>query len=126
MNSVEFLSLAWRNEAVWFLYLVLKVFSVKGNRPSREQHLNAYIDKLRQDIKDNMRKDNGVIWKNLSQRERSALHRLNKNKDIVIKPADKGSATVIMDSSEYFKEAMRQLQNEQYYQKVDGRARTSH
>ena len=26
--SVEFLCLAWRNDAVWFLYLVLKSFSV--------------------------------------------------------------------------------------------------
>ena len=28
LSSVEFLCLAWRNEAVWFLYLVLKSFSV--------------------------------------------------------------------------------------------------
>ena len=28
MSLVEFLSLAWRNDAVWFLYLVLKSFSV--------------------------------------------------------------------------------------------------
>ena len=92
--------------------------TTKGYRPSRE-HLNAYTDELRQDIKDNIQKDNRVIWKNLSQRERSALHRLNKNKDIAIKAADKGGTTVIMDSSEYFKEATRQLQNEQYYQKVE-------
>ena len=28
LSSVEFLSLSWRNDAVWFLYLVLKSFSV--------------------------------------------------------------------------------------------------
>ena len=28
LSSVEFLCLAWRNDAVWFLYLVLKLFSV--------------------------------------------------------------------------------------------------
>ena len=28
LSSVEFLCLAWRNDAVWFLYLVLKSFSV--------------------------------------------------------------------------------------------------
>ena len=27
-GSVEFLYLAWKNDAVWFLYLVLKSFSV--------------------------------------------------------------------------------------------------
>ena len=28
LSSVKFLCLAWRNDAVWFLYLVLKSFSV--------------------------------------------------------------------------------------------------
>ena len=28
LSSVEFLCLSWRNDAVWFLYLVLKSFSV--------------------------------------------------------------------------------------------------
>ena len=28
LSSVEFLCLAWRNDAVWFLYLVLNSFSV--------------------------------------------------------------------------------------------------
>ena len=28
LSSVELLCLAWRNDAVWFLYLVLKFFSV--------------------------------------------------------------------------------------------------
>ena len=28
LSSVEFLCLAWRNDAVWFRYLVLKSFSV--------------------------------------------------------------------------------------------------
>uniref|UniRef100_A0AAR2JGT8 Uncharacterized protein n=1 Tax=Pygocentrus nattereri TaxID=42514 RepID=A0AAR2JGT8_PYGNA len=41
------------------------------------------------------------------------------NKSIVIKPADKGSITVIMDRNQYVKEANRQLNNPQYYQKLD-------
>jgi len=28
LGSVEFLCLAWRNDAVWFVYLLLKSFSV--------------------------------------------------------------------------------------------------
>ena len=28
LSSMEFLCLVWRNDAVWFLYLVLKSFSV--------------------------------------------------------------------------------------------------
>ena len=30
VSSVKFLRLAWRNDAVWFLYLVLKSFSVSS------------------------------------------------------------------------------------------------
>ena len=30
LSSVKFLRLAWRNDAVWFLYLVLKSFSVSS------------------------------------------------------------------------------------------------
>ena len=29
LRSVELLGLAWRNDSVWFLYLVLKSFSVR-------------------------------------------------------------------------------------------------
>ena len=30
LSSVEFLCLAWRNDAVWFLYLVLKFILIKS------------------------------------------------------------------------------------------------
>ena len=42
-----------------------------------------------------------------------------QNKDIIIKPADKGGATVIQNTSDYITEAMRQLSNEEYYKKVE-------
>ena len=56
---------------------------------------------------------------NLSPPEREALKELKNNQSIVIKPADKGSATVIMDKSAYIAEAHRQLNNTQYYRKLD-------
>ena len=37
--------------------------------------------------------------KNLTKEEYKAIRSLNKNKDIVIKPADKGSAMVILDNN---------------------------
>ena len=54
---------------------------------------------------------------NLYQREKAALDRPRNNKDIIIKPADKGGATVIQNTSDYITEAMRQLSNEEYYKK---------
>ena len=63
--------------------------------------------------------DNKRSGDNLSKRERSALQRLENRKDIVIKKADKGGATVILDSKDYLEEGVRQLSDEKYYEKLD-------
>ena len=46
---------------------------------------------------------------NLSKSDRSALYNLQKWKDIVKKPADKGSAVVIMGRDHYVSKVERQL-----------------
>lgn len=48
-----------------------------------------------------------------------ALKLLKDNKDIVIKPADKGSAVVIMDRLAYINKALRQLNNSDHYKALD-------
>lgn len=55
---------------------------------------------------------------NLSPQEVQALLELSKNKNIVIKPADKGSAIVIMDKQQYLWEGYRQLNDPKYYVKL--------
>lgn len=52
---------------------------------------------------------------NLSQAERQALASLEKCTSIIIKPADKGGSTVIQDKSCYIQEALRQLNDTNYY-----------
>ena len=52
---------------------------------------------------------------NLSSDEQRALNDLRAMKSIVIKHADKGSAIVIQDSVHYRNEALRQLNNDQFY-----------
>ena len=42
------------------------------------------------------------------------MNRLSNDTDIIVKPADKGGATVIMNTKDYVKEAKRQLDNEVY------------
>ena len=59
------------------------------------------------------------ITPNLTKEETSALMSLKKNRNIVIKPADKGSAVVIMDKSQYIWEGYRQLLDPAYYKKLD-------
>jgi len=55
----------------------------------------------------------------LTRRERQALKKLQRRTDIVIKPADKGSGTVVMNRQDYLNECYRQLNNQQFYKKVN-------
>ena len=56
---------------------------------------------------------------NLSLAEVKALRELQHSKHIIIKPADKGSAVVIMSRDQYKLEVERQLQDTKYYKKLD-------
>jgi hypothetical protein len=56
---------------------------------------------------------------NFNPKERLALKQLRNNDQIVIKPADKGSAVVIMDRLDYLKEGYRQLSDPHFYRKLD-------
>ena len=95
-------------------------------RPSREPYLNTYVDRLRQEITDEMLHNQRFQRNNLSKRERAALDRLSNNRDIVIKPADKGGATVILNAIDYVEEAKRQLDNETYYKKIESDFTSEH
>ena len=55
---------------------------------------------------------------NLSPSEIQALSNLRNNQNIIIKPADKGAATVVMNKQSYINEGYRQLNDERYYKKI--------
>ena len=52
---------------------------------------------------------------NLTPAKRGAIQELTERDDFVIKPADKGSAVVVMDKVDYLEEANRQLTDERFY-----------
>ncbi|TWW62547.1 hypothetical protein D4764_04G0011940 [Takifugu flavidus] len=54
------------------------------------------------------------VMPNLSHEEATALQELRQNINIIIKPADKGSAVVIMDREQYLWEGRRQLEDEEF------------
>ena len=56
--------------------------------------------------------------KNLTREEYHSIKSLRNHPDIIIKPADKGSAIVIQDKHNYVAEGERQLQNEQFYEET--------
>jgi hypothetical protein len=62
---------------------------------------------------------NTDTFDNLTPVEGTALQILRSNEDIIIKPADKGSAVVVMDKSAYIREAERQLCDDRFYNKLD-------
>ena len=52
---------------------------------------------------------------NITKAERNAIKELSNNKEIVIKPADKGGATVILNTTDYITEGLRQLSDPHFY-----------
>lgn len=56
---------------------------------------------------------------NLSLNEKKALKTLSSNTEIIIKSADKGGGTVILDKNDYLKEAERLLSDTKYYINID-------
>jgi len=55
---------------------------------------------------------------NLTRAEITALRELRNNKNIIIKPADKGGAIVLMDKEKYMQVGLRQLTNPKYYREI--------
>ena len=83
--------------------------------PVSDPEISASVVKLRADF---AQVANTKNHPNLTTSERQSICKLSQNLDIVIKPADKGSATVIMDRQDYINEAERQLGNPDHYKKL--------
>ena len=56
---------------------------------------------------------------NITKKERVAIRDLRDNNNIIIKPADKGSAVVILNREDYLAEGYKQLSDEKFYKKQD-------
>ena len=57
-------------------------------------------------------------FNNLTREERNALYNLENDPTIIIEGADKGSAVVVWDSEDYFKEVYKQLEDKDVYEEV--------
>ena len=80
----------------------------------RDAALDTYINAVEHDI---MSSKPCKIKNDFPKEECSALTKFRKRSDIVIKPAEKGSGTAIMDYSWYINECYSQLNDPNYYQK---------
>ena len=64
--------------------------------------------------------------KNIETAQLNALRELSANNNIVIKPADKGGATVILNRADYVAEGLRQLSDQNFYLPIDDDLTTTH
>ena len=55
----------------------------------------------------------------MTKEEYQAIKSLKHNSDIIIKPADKGSAIVVLDKQSYIQEGQRQLNDTKFYEQTD-------
>ena len=75
-------------------------------------------DQLRAQVADVM-KSAKLPTPNITKKERQALVELRKEKSIMIPPADKGKATVIMDTGEHEQKVITMLSDDKTYEKLN-------
>ena len=92
--------------------------SIWTPRPGRNATLEKYIDSLRHCVNSQILTKQKRTRSNLDITERKAIQSLKNNHDIIIKPADKGGATVVMNRTDYLNEAQNQLDNPEYYTRL--------
>ena len=87
---------------------------------NRDLALETYIKAIKNDIHRALDHDpRNHPHKNLTSWERKALLLLRTPTDITIKPANKGSATVVMSRWDYLVKVMSHLENENFYRRLD-------
>ena len=88
----------------------------KRFNPPTENFLETFVDAIKDDVEQH---PTPRLKSNLTYDERTALKQLSRNKNIVIKNADKGGAVVIQDATNYEAEALRQLEDITFYKRMN-------
>ena len=98
----------------------LKKFKPKSSWEPPLQYRDPVIETFCKAIQDEVSRfqPREPRYKNISIDEKNAIKALQKDQNIVIKKADKGSAIVVMDRCDYITEAERQLNDTDFYQKT--------
>ena len=81
----------------------------------RECNLDTYLEQVTTDTLKLLRVNSDANCENLTGKEREALEVLRKEESIVIKPADKGGALVIMDKVDYDEAVLKMLSDGNFY-----------
>ena len=82
----------------------------------KERALDTFLDAVKLDITTGTP---NKIRNNLTATERQAISQLKQRQDIIIKPADKGSGTVVMDKTWYIDQCNIQLNDFKFYKRLN-------
>ena len=87
-------------------------------RNNRSPNLQKFISDIQEDIRHSLSNNNTKYWNNLSNDQRQALQSLINDQTIIVKPADKGGAIVVMNRNDYEKACTETLQNNEFYEEL--------
>ena len=107
------------NNQIYIPSTLEKIAKKRNKHPFQPPHENsvlAYTDAIKDEIIHCKRKN---IPYNVTKEELEAINNLASRTDIVIKRADKGGAVVVCSSEWYRAEALRQLNDNNYYKQVE-------
>ena len=93
----------------------LKQKSFWTPRHGRDQWMDTYIELVKNDIVNNLKKGGKL---NLSSDEKDAFYSLLHNENIVIRPADKGSGIVVVDKTEYIHRLLKEMTDSESYKEI--------
>lgn len=85
--------------------------------PGRDRFLDAYIEAVKGDIINGIK---NKIDTNLTKLEDKALKALLNDTSIVIRPADKGSGVVVVDTDDYIRNLEAEVQGSDSYKETNG------
>lgn len=85
---------------------------------NRNNSIETYCRLVEQDVDKYLKEKQRLQYKNLTKEERNALKDLKEDESIVIKSADKGGATVVMNKTDYVQECLRQLADKMFYEEI--------
>ena len=86
------------------------------NPPKGSPALKLFLSKVKEDIFSVLSELPKKF--NLNREEYLTMHSLQNDRSVIIKPADKGSAVVVLDRQDYLKEPERQLSDSSVYKKI--------
>ena len=81
--------------------------------------VETFIEAVKKDIVERFSDKKKLPKSDLTDTDKNAVEYFSKCNDLVITKADKGGATVILDVKDYIAKANEQLQDDDFYQKLN-------